>query len=66
MEVVNAIELDGVLFFIGGKPSETVMRALIKYDGRFSGAEVLGDIETKRVKRALTLRSAQACNYKLA
>lgn len=66
MEVVNAIELDGTLFFIGSRPSETVMNALIKYDDRFSGAQVLGDSETKRVKRALTIRSAQACNYRLA
>lgn len=66
MEVVNAIELDGALFFIGSRPSETVMDALIKYDKRFNGAAVLGDKETKKVRRALTIRSAQACNYKLA
>ena len=66
MEIVNAIELNGTLCFIGKKPNETVLAALIKYDSRFDGAEVLEGSRAEEIKHALTIRSANACNYRLA
>lgn len=66
MELVNAIELDGVMCFIGKKPSEAVLAALIKYDNRFEAAEVLDESKAYEVRRALTIHSAKACNYRLA
>lgn len=66
MELVNAIELNGAMCFIGKKPSEAVLTALIQYDNRFEAAEVLDESKAYEIRRALTIRSANACNYRLA
>lgn len=66
MELVNAVEVNGSLCFIGKKPSREVLEALIRYDNRFETASVLDEGRAYEVRRALTIRSAGACNYRLS
>ena len=66
MELVNAIELDGKMYFFNRMPSEKSLAALIKHDKRFEDAEVLEESRAYEIRRALTIQSAKACNYRLA
>lgn len=66
MEIVNAIELDGAMYFFNRKPSEKVLAALIRYDNRYADAQVLEEERAYEIRRALTIQSAKACNYRLA
>lgn len=66
MELVNMVEIEGKMYFFNRKPSEKVLEAMRKYDSRYADAEVLEESRAKEIRRALTIRSAEACNYKLA
>lgn len=66
MELVNMVEIEGKMYFFNRKPSEKALAALIRYDSRYADAEVLEEKRAYEIRRALTVRSAEACNYKLA
>ena len=63
MNVVNVIEIDNELFFMGGKPTEKILNSMTRYDSRFASAKVITGERLKDIRMKLAITSAAACNY---